>query len=101
MENVAKALDVVQGENHAYVGCALPTLAITLRRLIETEMKHLRLCESLVYAMLEGMERFRNVFKDLDRQLATAFHHSVIYYTMFPPYAPLDLAGTARRHPGL
>ena len=38
-------------------------------------MKDLRLCDPLLDAMLEGMEsRFRNVFKDLDCQLAAAFH---------------------------
>ena len=38
-------------------------------------MKDLCFCEPLVDAMLEGMERrFRNVFKDLDCQLAAAFH---------------------------
>ena len=57
MESVAKALDVpdvVQGEKHAYLGCLLPTLAIT-QRLRETKMKDLRFCEPLVDAMLEGM----------------------------------------------
>ena len=75
MASVAKALDVVQGENHAYLGCLLPTLAITVRRLRESKMKDLRFCEPLVDAILEGMERrFRNTFKDLDCQLAAAFH---------------------------
>ena len=38
-------------------------------------MKDLCFCEPLVDAMLEGMERwFRNVFKDLDCQLAGVFH---------------------------
>ena len=75
MESVTNALDVVQDENHAYLGCLLPTLAITLRRLKETKMKDLQFWKPLVNAMLEGIERrFRNVFEDLDCQLAAAFH---------------------------
>ena len=75
MANVPKALHVVQDENHAYLGCLLPTLAITLRRLRETKVKGLRFCEPLVDAVLKGMEkRFRNVFNDLDCQLTAAFH---------------------------
>ena len=38
-------------------------------------MKDLRFCEPLVDAMLESIERrFRNVFKDLNCQLAITFH---------------------------
>ena len=88
MASIAKAMDVVQGENHAYMGCLLPTLAVTLRQLREVKVKYLRFCEPLVDAMLEIMEkRIRNVFKELD--------------CSFSPDVPPGLTGTARRHPGL
>ena len=96
MESFAKALDVAQGENYAYLRCPLPTLAITLRRLRETKMKHLRFCEPLVCAMLEGMERrFRNVFKDLDCQLAAAFH-AMLRLTWLEQHAATQVCSVIR-----
>ena len=66
MASVVKTLDMVQGENHAYLWCLLPALAITLSRLRETNVRDLRFCEPLVDAMLEAAmeKRFRNVFED-------------------------------------
>uniref|UniRef100_UPI00358FB577 uncharacterized protein n=1 Tax=Myxine glutinosa TaxID=7769 RepID=UPI00358FB577 len=75
MVYVAKTMDVVRGESHAYLMCLLPTLAITLKKLRETKNRGLQYCEPLVDAMLEGIERrFGPLFKDLDCQLAAAFH---------------------------
>ena len=65
MEGVVKALDMVQGENHEYSRCFLPTLAIELRR-----PRVLIACGRLVGASMEGMESFWDVFK----KLAAAFH---------------------------
>lgn len=73
--NIPKAVDVIQGESHGYLGCLLPTLAVTLKKLREMKYQRLQYCELLVEAMLEGIERrFDCFFKDLDCQLAAAFH---------------------------
>ena len=91
-------LDEVQGRNYAYLRCPLSTLPITLRRLSETKMtsKDLGFCEPLVYAMLEGMERrFRNVFKDLDCQLAAAFH-AMLRLTWLEQHAATQVCSVIR-----
>jgi len=75
MVYVAKVLDIVQGEGHAYLGCLLPTLSITCKKLREMKNQNLLYCEALVNTILEGIEgRFGLLFKDLDCQLTAAFH---------------------------
>ena len=41
MACIARALDIVQGEDRAYLGFTLPTLAVTLKKLKQTRTRHL------------------------------------------------------------
>ncbi|XP_034018620.1 uncharacterized protein LOC117503486 [Thalassophryne amazonica] len=75
MSNVAKALDKVQGEDQAYLGSLLPTVAATIMKLKEVKSKGLLYCSPLVDAILAGiMKRFGPLFEDEECQLAAAFH---------------------------
>ena len=75
MAPVARALDIVQGEDQAYLGFTLPTLAVTMKNLEQTKTKCLQFCTPLVEAMCKGMKRrFERLFEDRDCQLAAAFH---------------------------
>jgi hypothetical protein len=75
MGPVAKALDKLQGEDLAYLGCLLPTLAVTIIRLTSTKDTRLTYCKPLVEAMLEGIHRrFGQLLEDRDCQLAAGFH---------------------------
>ena len=76
MAPVAQALDRLQAEGQAYLGCVLPILAVTTMKL--KEMKERRLldfCGSLVDALLGGIEkRFGHLLEDTEYQLAAGFH---------------------------
>lgn len=76
MAPVAQALDRLQAEGQAYLGCVLPILAVTTMKL--KEMKERRLldyCGSLVDALLGGIEkRFGHLLEDSEYQLAAGFH---------------------------
>ncbi|XP_007566495.1 uncharacterized protein LOC103147880 isoform X1 [Poecilia formosa] len=75
MCNVAKALDKIQGEDQAYLGSLLPTVAATVMRLKEVKLKRLLHCGPLVDAILAGIsKRFGPLLEDLECQLAAAFH---------------------------
>ncbi|XP_043994868.1 uncharacterized protein LOC122843844 isoform X1 [Gambusia affinis] len=75
MCNVAKALDKIQGEDQAYLGSLLPTVAATVMRLKEVKLKRLLHCSPLVDAILAGIsKRFGPLLEDLECQLAAAFH---------------------------
>jgi hypothetical protein len=76
MAPIATALDRLQAEGQAYLGCVLPILAVTTMRL--KDMKERRLldfCSSLVEALLAGTEkRFGHLREDTEYQLAAGFH---------------------------
>ncbi|KAM4724785.1 uncharacterized protein FYW61_013082 [Anableps anableps] len=75
MSNVAKALDKIQGEDQAYLGSLLPTVAATVMRLKEVKLKCLLYCSPLVDALLAGIsKRFGPLLEDQECQLAAAFH---------------------------
>uniref|UniRef100_M3ZI76 BED-type domain-containing protein n=1 Tax=Xiphophorus maculatus TaxID=8083 RepID=M3ZI76_XIPMA len=72
---IAKALDKIQGEDQAYLGSLLPTVAATVMRLKEVKLKRLLHCSPLVDATLAGIsKRFGPLLEDLECQLAAAFH---------------------------
>jgi hypothetical protein len=65
MEPVAVALDMLQGEEQAYLGCLLPTLAVTIMKLEGVDTRHLAYCSPLVQALLAGIQkRFGPFFED-------------------------------------
>jgi hypothetical protein len=75
MSPVAIALDMLQGEEQAYLGCLLPTLALTIMQLESTGAGPLVYCAPLVNALLAGIKkRFNHLLDDLECQLAAAFH---------------------------
>ncbi|XP_042229523.1 uncharacterized protein LOC121871369 [Homarus americanus] len=75
MSNVAKALDKIQGEDQAYLGSLLPTIAATVMKLKEAKSKRLLYCSPLVDAILAGItKRFGLLLEDQECQLAAAFH---------------------------
>ena len=72
---VAKALDKIQGEDQAYLGILLPTVAATILRLKELNFKGLVYCSPLIEALLAGIDkRFGFLLEDEECQLAAAFH---------------------------
>ena len=72
---VAAALDKVQGEDQAYLGSLLPTIAATAMKLSDLKTKNLQYCRPLVDALLSGIsKRFDNLQEDLECHLAAAFH---------------------------
>ena len=72
---VAKALDKIQGEEQAYLGTLMPTVAATILRLKDLNSKSLVYCSPLVDALLLGIEkRFGPLLEDEECQLAAAFH---------------------------
>ena len=75
MAPVAMALDKVQGEDQAYLGCLLPIVAATVLKLKQIKARELTYCTALVDAMLDGIEkRFGPLLSDRECQLAAAFH---------------------------
>jgi hypothetical protein len=77
MGPVATALDLLQGENQAYLGCLLPTLGVAMKKLEKnlSGSVPLTFCKPLVLALLQGIKkRFDPLLNDLECQLAAAFH---------------------------
>jgi hypothetical protein len=75
MSIAAKALDKMQGEDQAYLGCLLPTVAATIMKLHDAKSQRLAYCMPLVDAVLSGtMNRFGALLDDMECQLAAAFH---------------------------
>ncbi|KAK8382392.1 hypothetical protein O3P69_015373 [Scylla paramamosain] len=76
MAPVANALDHIQGEKQCYLGCLIPTLIVTKKKLVNLMTSgNLRFCEPLVNTLLAAMERrFAATFEDEECLLATAFH---------------------------
>uniref|UniRef100_UPI00358E27E8 uncharacterized protein n=1 Tax=Myxine glutinosa TaxID=7769 RepID=UPI00358E27E8 len=75
MSHVVKALDKIQGEDQAYLGTLLPTVAATVFRLKDLKSKGLVYCSPLVDALLAGIDkRFGLLLEDEECQLAAAFH---------------------------
>ncbi|XP_013878674.1 uncharacterized protein LOC106528135 [Austrofundulus limnaeus] len=75
MSSVVKALGKIQGEDQAYIGCLLSTVAATMMRLKEAKLKPLLYCSPLIDAILAGLtERFGLLLEDQESQLAAAFH---------------------------
>jgi hypothetical protein len=75
MSTVARALDIIQGEETGFLGCLLPTVVATKIKLISAKGRHPVHCNPLIDALLAGIDkRFGNLLEDLDCQLAAAFH---------------------------
>ena len=76
MNPVAKALDKLQGESQAYLGCMLPTVTLTVMNLKNIqERSQLSSCKPLVEALLGGIERrFGPLLEDHDYLMAAGFH---------------------------
>uniref|UniRef100_A0A672F8K3 HAT C-terminal dimerisation domain-containing protein n=1 Tax=Salarias fasciatus TaxID=181472 RepID=A0A672F8K3_SALFA len=75
MSSVAKALIKIQGEDQAYLGSLLPTVAPTIVKLKEAKSKGLLYCSNLVDAIQAGItKRFGPLLEDQECQLAAAFH---------------------------
>lgn len=76
MSHVAQALDKLQGEHQAYLGCLLPILAVTKMNLtLLKDEKFFTYCKPLVTVLIEAIEkRFGHLLEDQDCQLAAAFH---------------------------
>lgn len=76
MAPVASALDHIQGEKQCYLGCLIPTIIVTKKKLVALRTSgNLRFCEPLAKALLAAMERrFAATLEDEECLLATAFH---------------------------
>jgi hypothetical protein len=76
MSSVANALDRIQGEKHAYLGCLVPIITLTHSKLVELSTDGSIIhCRPLVEALISGLEkRLMRVREDKEYQLATAFH---------------------------
>ena len=70
------ALDVIQGEEKAYMGLLLPTLAVTLKRLeVLKSDGSLMICSSLTKMLQKSLnQRFSIYFEDMDCIIAAAIH---------------------------
>jgi len=73
---VSQALDIIQGEENAYMGIQIPTLAMILKHLQALmDGGGISVCDPLLRARFEGIEaRFSAQFEDLDCILASSFH---------------------------
>ena len=73
---VRQDLDIIQGEENAYMGILLPTLAMALKQLQALmDSGGISVCHPLLRAMIEGIEaRFSAQFVDLDCILASDFY---------------------------
>ncbi|KAF2353120.1 Ribonuclease H-like domain [Trinorchestia longiramus] len=73
---VANALDHIQGEKQCYLGCLIPTLIVTKKKLVNLMASgNLQFCKPLVNHLLAALERrFAATFEDEECLLATAFH---------------------------
>ena len=76
MAPVAVALDQIQGEKQCYLGCLIPTLIVTKKKLIDLKTNaNLQFCDPLVNTLLDAIDkRFSSTFEDEEYLLATAFH---------------------------
>jgi hypothetical protein len=71
----AKALDKMQGDDQAYLGCLLPIVAVTVMKLKDAKSQRPAHCLPLVDAVLSGTtNRFGRLLEDRECQLAAAFH---------------------------
>ena len=70
------ALDVIQGEEKAYMGLLLPTLAVTLKQLeILKSDSSLTICSSLIEVLQKSLnQRFSIYFEDMDCIIAAAIY---------------------------
>ncbi|XP_045122606.1 uncharacterized protein LOC123511056 [Portunus trituberculatus] len=76
MAPVASALDHIQEEKQCYLGCLIPILIVTKKKLVKLMATgNLLFCEPLVNILLAAIERrFAAFFEDEECLLATAFH---------------------------
>lgn len=76
MAPVAVALNQIRGEKQCYLGCLIPTLIVTKKKLVDLKTNSkLRFCEPLVNSLLAAIDkRFTTTFEDEECLLATAFH---------------------------
>ena len=64
MKPVAQALDILQGDKHAYLGYLLPTIAL-LKKKLQRKGSGALYCKELAEALCRGLEkRFRNQWDD-------------------------------------
>ena len=77
MATVANALDHIQREKQCYLGCLIPTLIVTKRKLVNLMTSgNLRFCDPPgQHLPTVAMERrFAATFEDEECLLVTAFH---------------------------
>lgn len=75
MRPIAAALDKLQAEEQAYLGCMLPILALTVLSLREARDNNLQFCLPLVEVLQWSIERrYGPLFEDTEYLLAAAFH---------------------------
>jgi hypothetical protein len=75
MSSVAVALDRIQGEKLAYLGCLLPIVSHTYKKLVELKSGELCYCRPLIEALISGFDkRLMTLSDNLEYQLAAAFH---------------------------
>ena len=76
MTRVAHALDKLQGERQAYLGCMLPVVALTTMNLKAIQVRTtLSYCKPLLDALLGGIQRrFDHLLEDHEYLMASGFH---------------------------
>ena len=76
MSPVAQALDKLQGEIQAYLGCKLPVVALTTMNLRAIQARTtLSYCKPLLDALLGGIQRrFDHLLEDHEYLMASGFH---------------------------
>jgi len=75
MRPVATALDKLQAEEQAYLGCMLPILATTVLSLRELRATNLQFCLPLVDVLLMSIDRrFGHLLQEKEYLLAAGFH---------------------------
>ena len=76
MTPVAKALDKLQGESQAYLGCMLPIVTLTTMTLNNIQSRtQLSFCAPLVDALSRGItRRFSHLYEDHEYLMAAGFH---------------------------
>lgn len=91
MEPVAECLDMLQGEESAYMGILLPTLCVMKTLLNEhANNDDLEYAKPLVQAVLRGYQkRLAHLFEDSNLLMATALH---------PNFTPFLLQKIAPEH---
>ena len=75
MKPVAVSLDILQGEDKAFMGILLPIISVCTTKLKILKESTLTYCAPLIDALIKGIEkRFSSQLEDMDCLLASGFH---------------------------